>query len=37
MGDKKKYEGARDPIKMLLEESLMRKRNKMMEKFMNIL
>jgi hypothetical protein len=37
MGDKKKDDGAGAPIKMLLEESLARKRNEMMENFMQIL
>jgi hypothetical protein len=37
MGDEKKYDGAGDPIKMLLEESLMRQRNEMMEKITQIL
>jgi hypothetical protein len=34
MGDKNKYDGAEDPIKMLIEEALTRKRNKMMDNFM---
>jgi hypothetical protein len=37
MGDKKKYDGARYPIKMLLEESLVRQRNEMMDNFTQIL
>jgi hypothetical protein len=37
MGDEKKYDGAGDPIKILLEEFLVRKRNEMMENFMEIL
>jgi hypothetical protein len=37
MGDEKKYDGVGDPIKMLLKESLVRKRNKMMDNFTQIL
>ena len=37
MGDEKKYDGARDPIKMFLEKSLVRKRNEMMDNFLQIL
>jgi hypothetical protein len=37
MGDEKKDDGVGDPIKMFLEEDLMRKRNEMMENFMHIL
>jgi hypothetical protein len=37
MRDEKKYDGARDPFKMFLEESLMKKRNEMMDKFVQIL
>jgi hypothetical protein len=37
MGDEKKDYGAGDPIKMLLEEALVRKRNKMMDNFAQIL
>jgi hypothetical protein len=37
MGDENKYDEARDPFKIFLEESLARKRNKMMEKFKQIL
>jgi hypothetical protein len=37
MGDENKDDGAGDPFKMLLEESLMRQRNKMMDKFAQIL
>ena len=37
MGNRKKDDGAGDPIKMLLEESLMRKRNKMMDNITQIL
>jgi hypothetical protein len=37
MGDEKKDDGAGDPIKMLLEESLARQRNKMMDNFAQIL
>jgi hypothetical protein len=33
MGDEKKYDGAGDPIKMLLEESLMQLRNEIMDNF----
>jgi hypothetical protein len=36
MGDEKKYDGSRDPIKMLLEEALARQRNEMMDNFMQI-
>jgi hypothetical protein len=34
---KKKDDGARDPIKMLLKESLARQRNEMMDNFVHIL
>ena len=37
MGDEKKDYGAGDPIKMLLEESLTRQRNEMMDNFAQIL
>jgi hypothetical protein len=37
MGDEKKDDGAGDPIKMLLEEALARKRNEMMDNFTQIL
>ena len=37
MGDEKKDEGAGDPIKILLEESLERQRNAMMDGFAQIL
>jgi hypothetical protein len=37
MGDEKKYDGAGDPIKMLLEEALVQKMNEMMDKFLQIL
>ena len=37
MGEEKKYDGALDPIKMLLEESLTRQRNEMMDNFAQIL
>jgi hypothetical protein len=37
MGDKNKYDGAGDPFKMFLEESLARQRNKMMDNFAQIL
>ena len=37
MGDEKKDEGAEDPIKMLLEEALEKKRNAMMDNFAQIL
>ena len=37
MGDEKKYQGAKDPIKMLLEESLEKQRNAMMDNFAQIL
>jgi hypothetical protein len=33
MGNEKKYDGAGDPFKMFLKESLARKRNKMMDNF----
>jgi hypothetical protein len=33
MEDKKKYDGAGDPFKMLLEEALVRQRNEMMDNF----
>ena len=37
MGDEKKDEGARDPIKILLEEALEKQRNVMMDNFSQIL
>jgi hypothetical protein len=37
MGDEKKYDGAGDPLKMLLKESLARQRNEMMDNFAQIL
>jgi hypothetical protein len=37
MGDENKYDGAGDPFKMFLEESLARQRNKMMDNFAQIL
>jgi hypothetical protein len=37
MGDKKKYDGAEDPFKLLLYEALVRQRNKKMDKFTQIL
>jgi hypothetical protein len=37
MGDEKKDDGVGDPVKMLLKESLVRQRNKMMDKFAHIL
>jgi hypothetical protein len=37
MGEEKKYEGAGDPIKMLLEEALEKQRNSMMDNFAQIL
>jgi hypothetical protein len=37
MGEKKKDDGAKDPFKMLLKESLARKMNKMMDNFAQIL
>ena len=37
MGDENKYEGARDPIKILLEEALEKQRNAMMDNFSQIL
>jgi hypothetical protein len=37
MGDEKKDDGAGDPFKLLLEESIARQRNEMMEKFAQIL
>ena len=37
MGDEKKDEGARDPIKILLEEALEKQRNAMMDSFAQIL
>jgi hypothetical protein len=37
MWDKKKYDGARDPFKLFLEEDLARQRNKMMDNFAQIL
>jgi hypothetical protein len=33
MGEEKKYEGAGNPIKMLLEEALEKQRNVMMDNF----
>jgi hypothetical protein len=37
IGDKNKYDGAGDPIKMFLKEAITRQRNKMMENFTQIL
>jgi hypothetical protein len=37
MGEEKKYEGAGDPIKMLLKEALEKQRNAMMDNFAQIL
>ena len=37
MGDEKKDEGARDPIKILIEEALEKQRNAMMDNFAQIL
>ena len=37
MGEKKKYEGVGDPIKILLEEALEKQRNVMMDNFAQIL
>jgi hypothetical protein len=37
MGDEKKDEGARDPIKIFLEEALEKQRNTMMDNFTQIL
>ena len=37
MGDEKKYEGAGDPIKILLEDALEKLRNAMMDNFSQIL
>ena len=37
MGDEKKDDGAGDPFKFLLEESLVRQRNKIMDNFAQIL
>ena len=37
MGDEKKYEGAGDPIKILLDEALEKQRNVMMDNFSQIL
>ena len=37
MGDENKDDGARDPIKMLLEEALTRQMNEMMDNFAHIL
>ena len=37
MGDEKKDKGVEDPIKMLLEEALEKKRNMMMDNFAQIL
>jgi hypothetical protein len=37
MGNAKKDDGAGDPFKILLEQALARQRNKMMEKFAQIL
>ena len=37
MADEKKDEGAGDPIKIFLEEALEKQRNKMMEKFSQII
>ena len=36
MGDKKKDEGTKDPVKMLLEEALEKQRNMMMDNFTQI-
>jgi hypothetical protein len=37
MGEEKKYEGARYPIKLFLEEALEKQRNEMMDNFAQIL
>jgi hypothetical protein len=37
MEGEKKYDGTGDPFKMFLEESLMQRRNEMMESFVQIL
>ena len=37
MGDENKYEGAGDPIKILLEKALKKERNAMMDSFAQIL
>jgi hypothetical protein len=37
MGDENKYDGAGDPFKMLLEDSIVWQRNKMMYNFVQIL
>jgi len=37
MGDQNKYDGVGDPIKMLLEKTLVRQRNEMMDNFAQIL
>jgi hypothetical protein len=37
MGEENKYEGARDPIKMLLDEALEKQRNAMMDNFAQII
>jgi hypothetical protein len=37
MGDEKRYDGARDPFKRFLKESLMRQRNEKMDNFAQIL
>ena len=37
MGEEKKYEGAGDPIKILLEEALEKQRNAMMDNLAQIL
>jgi hypothetical protein len=37
MAGENKYEGTRDPFKMLLEEALAQQRNKMMDSFTQIL
>jgi hypothetical protein len=37
MGEEKEDEGARDPIKLLLEEALEKQRNAMMDNFSRIL
>jgi hypothetical protein len=37
MGDKKKYDGAGDPFKKILEDALARQRNEMIENFAQIL
>jgi hypothetical protein len=37
MEGEKKYDGTRDPFKLLIEESLMQQRNEMMDSFTQIL